>query len=736
VPGRYLVGAAAVLSVVVGAFLTLPGRSWMPLALARGGVPFGETDPYMEADLGFFVYWLPFERALYTWALITVLVTTVLVCVLYALTPSLRWEHGSLYVSQYVRRHLVALGAVMLLLLAWSYRLDAYGVIISGSGPDGAFTFSDHRAAIPVSIWLAILAVAVACTVLFFGWAAQFRVAFAALTALLLVAFAARQLGPVLARRLASTADADVRELPYRQIRADYTRRAYALDRVGRGSSVAFAAPRDAIGAIAVWDPLVLERSVTRLQRADVVARGVGWAPASIGLEAFVVEGPAQDDRAQRTPARWSVQRVSASAVDARGAPVSLDPIANDGERDAEALPPVLVYDSVPGYAVVPDPRGQIAAPALSSGFSRLAHAWSLQNFDLLSGNLARDARIITRRGVRERVRAIAPFFAQGGTVLPVVAADSLYWVVDLYAASASYPLSEHVLLGSHEYSYVRYAAAAVVNAHTGRVSLVADPAAGDPIVASWTREFPALFATGASLPPAVIASLPPAVDGARIQAVALARYGVRGEAPPLGHLPWNEGADSLLRATTPAVFQLPRGDLAWSQPVLDSTDHLMGLVVGTRRSGGLAETHWFPLKEPGARWNALVDQLRRAVDSTATVPSDARLAHGLVRAIPVSSGIGLLQPAYVWRPDSVPTLARLGMVRDTVVTTGATLAQALGVVAPPLATDTSAAAQRGFRARVSELYQEMRDALQHGDWQAFGRAYEALGRLVAPGRP
>jgi hypothetical protein len=225
-------------------------------------------------------------------------------------------------------------------------------------------------------------------------------------------------------------------------------------------------------------------------------------------------------------------------------------------------------------------------------------------------------------------------------------------------------------------------------------------------------------------------------VDGARIQAVALARYSLRGESPPMGHLPWNDGADSLLRASTPAVFQLPRGDLAWSQPVLDSTERLMGIVVGTRRSGGIAETHWLPLKEPGPRWNALVDQLRRAVDSTATVPNEARLAHGLVRAIPFASGVGLLQPVYAWRSDSIPTLVRLGMVRDTVVTTGATLAQALGVVVPPLASDTSMAAQRGFRARVSELYQEMRDALQHGDWQAFGRAYEALGRLVAPGRP
>jgi uncharacterized membrane protein (UPF0182 family) len=249
-------------------------------------------------------------------------------------------------------------------------------------------------------------------------------------------------------------------------------------------------------------------------------------------------------------------------------------------------------------------------------------------------------------------------------------------------------------------------------------------------------RIFPSLFATGASLPTSLITSLPPAVDGARIQSQVLARYGMRGELPPMGRLPWNEGADSVLRAAPPIVFQLPRGRLAWSQPVLDSTERIRGVVVGTRRTGGIAENHWIPLEGAGQRWNAQIDQLRHALDSSAILPGDARLAHGQVRAVPIAGGVGLLQPVYAWRSDSVPTLVRLGMVRDTVVTTGTTLAQALDVVTPELATDTSAAAQRGFRARVSELYQEMRDALQHGDWQAFGRAYDALGRLVAPGRP
>src|SRR5215217_937648 len=46
VPGRYLTGAAALLSVLLGAVLTIPqeSTSWTLLGLVRYGVPFRDTD--------------------------------------------------------------------------------------------------------------------------------------------------------------------------------------------------------------------------------------------------------------------------------------------------------------------------------------------------------------------------------------------------------------------------------------------------------------------------------------------------------------------------------------------------------------------------------------------------------------------------------------------------------------------------------------------------------------------
>ena len=102
----------------------------------------------------------------------------------------------------------------------------------------------------------------------------------------------------------------------------------------------------------------------------------------------------------------------------------------------------MLIADSLTGYRVVPDSVGVISAPALDGTLSRLAYAWALQNFRLLTGELPHPlARIVTHRDLRERIDAIAPYFLQGTGLSPIVVADSLYWAIDLYSASNSYPL-------------------------------------------------------------------------------------------------------------------------------------------------------------------------------------------------------------------------------------------------------------------------------------------------------
>ncbi|MFN2398730.1 MAG: UPF0182 family protein [Gemmatimonadaceae bacterium] len=741
VPGKYLLAGVTVCSVLLGALLAMPRGHWTTLALARFGVPFNETDPYLEADLGFFVYALPLENAIYLWALIAVLLVTAVVVFFYALTPSLRWESGRIYVSNYVRRHFVALGALLLLILSWSYRLDAYETLVSGSGAEGAFTFSDHYAGIRVNSWLWLMTSGAALVVFWLGWVGQMRAAGGVVVALLLAALLLRQTAPPIVRRFAPVQSASARERPYLAIRADYSRLAYGLNRLSPpDTTLSFESLQQAAGSISAWDAGAIERAFNRMRGSPSVVQAIGWLPAPAGLVATVALGtPTEGER--READRWSVTRIVAGASDDRGNPIEV-PAPFARPMLGSELPKVLVHPGARGYRMVSDSARGIVGTELRSRVSRLAHAWSLQNFRLLGGPPGREpSRIILRTDLRERLHSLTPFFTQGTTTLPLVLDDGqggdpvLYWVVDLYSAASSYPLSQRVLLGTREHSYVQHAATAIVNAHTGRVQIVADSVL-DPIAESWVHALPDLFTARSQVGALIGTVLPPAGDAARVQALILSRYGLRGEPPRGGHLPWTDGADSVLAkgAAPPIMLRTVPPVLAHAEPVLDANDRIVGIVLAL---GGLSHTtFWMPLagegRADGARWSALLDQLRRHVDTLNIVAREALEVNGKVRSVPVVGGVAVVQPTYAWRPDAPPTLARVTVLNRDTVFSGRSLAAAVGSTDAESLDALGPLTPQAFRARVSSLYDEMRRSLQRGDLAGFARAYQLLGELIA----
>jgi len=155
----------------------------------------------------------------------------------------------------------------------------------------------------------------------------------------------------------------------------------------------------------------------------------------------------------------------------------------------------MLVYPGAKGAALV-TPAAPIPAPLLGSGLSRLAHGWAEQRLDLIWGAVPPTARIVRIRDVRDRVRALAPVFAQGSRVNPAFLGDTVMWVTELYSASSTYPLSAHFTLAGEERSYFRHAGTALINSRTGRVSIVSSPSP-DPVAVSWRTRFPATFRAG-----------------------------------------------------------------------------------------------------------------------------------------------------------------------------------------------------------------------------------------------
>jgi uncharacterized membrane protein (UPF0182 family) len=721
VPGRYLMGAAIGLSIVLGVLLAVPQSDWTTVVLAMSKGMFFVTDPYNGADLGFYVYWLPFESAMWMWAFFVVAVVSVAVILLYALTPSLKWQRGNLFASTYVRRHFTVLVGVLLLLLAWSFRLDMYSLLIDGSGPEGAFSWVDDRVGLLGDLVLSLATLGAALIVLWAGAVGQFRLAGISVLTVVVASLVVREVAPLIAQHMGTDAERVRNEHPYIATRAGYTRRAFAVDPIPRAdSSMVYPSLAAALPWVPVWDPPALARSIDAGRATDNLSVRIGWRTSPVGLVADVVDPPPPGASAR---APWTVARILAAAADERGAPSRA---AGPGATatDDTPLEAPLVYPGASRFAIIPDSLTHTSGILLESFVARLANAWSLQNFQMLSGDLQQPhPTLISHRDVRERIERLTPFFAQGRRIEPLLVGDSLYWSVDLYSVSSFYPLSRHLMMAGEDRSYVRHAAVAIVQASTGDVSVVPDSAL-DPIATIWFRKLPTIFGTWSSLPVAIRNLLPPPIDGLYAQANAFGRYGDLTSSDPPRRVPTLDGADTTLTTDDLPIVLPGAQTTAIALPLVDETDRLRGLLIGT--GGPTRHTAWYPLDSPGQRWSGVLDRLR-SVDSTGGPARDGPLARGRVRAIPVRSGIAFVQPTYRWRPQSSPMLSRLALLvgdttRSVTPSTGPPLGTR-GVEAQPAPPDPKASA--------AALYAAMREALRRGDWVAFGRAFEALGRAL-----
>jgi len=412
VPRKYLDRFAFLMSVAIAAAVTPALPSWTSLALARLGVKFRESDPYFQRDLGFYTTWLPFEKSVYSWAMLLIVGVSLIVVILYSLTPGLRWERAGIRMSARVRRHLSVLAALLLLVTMWSYRLESYDLMIRGGGEQGVFSYVDHQWLLPGLLLLWIVTAAVAITVLLSGWTGQLRTSFVAVTVIVVLSVSIQEIVPLVVRRFTSKEAQMVRERPYVATRADFTRRAY--------------------------DPT--PSTIDGLPRTAVSAT----------LDSVVTSVPSQQLLRQDS----------------------------------------LVYPGARGLVIVTEPQLDVAGERLGDGLSRWEYAWAYQSLELLSDSIPRRARLVTNRDARNRIRALAPIFAQGSMVEPMFRADTLYWKLELYSASSNYPLSQHYVLAGEERSYFKHAATALVNARTARVMIAADPSP-DPISLAWMGAFP-----------------------------------------------------------------------------------------------------------------------------------------------------------------------------------------------------------------------------------------------------
>jgi uncharacterized protein len=117
------------------------------------------------------------------------------------------------------------------------------------------------------------------------------------------------------------------------------------------------------------------------------------------------------------------------------------------------------------------------------------------------SDDVNADSRLLMRRNIRERVQELAPFLTFDNDPYVVVSGEGrLYWLMDAYTTSDTYPYARRYQLGDSELNYIRNSIKIVIDAYTGETTFYVFDA-GDPVIAAYRALFPALFRDAARMP-------------------------------------------------------------------------------------------------------------------------------------------------------------------------------------------------------------------------------------------
>jgi uncharacterized membrane protein (UPF0182 family) len=139
----------------------------------------------------------------------------------------------------------------------------------------------------------------------------------------------------------------------------------------------------------------------------------------------------------------------------------------------------------------------------IGTGARRLFMAWALGDLSKLpfSDDVTDESRVLIHRNIRELVNGIAPFLIYDNDPYLIVSNEGrLFWMMDAYTESATYPYSRHHLVGGNRVNYIRNSVKVVIDAYNGTTDFyIFDQQ--DPLIAAYRGAFPALFKDAGQMP-------------------------------------------------------------------------------------------------------------------------------------------------------------------------------------------------------------------------------------------
>lgn len=336
------------------------------------------------------------------------------------------------------------------------------------------------------------------------------------------------------------------REKPYISQNIDFTRRAFGLDRVTQHEfpaevtvdAVNPAENQATLQNIRLWDWHALQDTLRQIQEIRTY-----YDFPDIDIDRYKING--QESQVMLAARELNIEKLPESSrnwineklIYTHGYGVTMNPVNG---FTPEGLP-TLILSNMPIQSTVPSiqvtrpeiyfgqltntdvyvktrqpefdyPQGEANSMTTYAGsggielgslLRRILIAFDRGDLAKLpfSDDISPQSRLLMRRNIFDRVRALAPFLTYESDPYIVVGDDGkLYWMLDAFTSSDSYPYSTHYALGNDQINYVRNSVKVVMDAYNGTTNFyVFDPQ--DPIINAYRNMFPQLFKDAAQMP-------------------------------------------------------------------------------------------------------------------------------------------------------------------------------------------------------------------------------------------
>ncbi len=204
---------------------------WLVYLRAKHVPVMGILDPLFGRDLGFYLFQLPFTWFLYHLALVSLIACLLTATFLYLVEGGVWFTQRGPVLAKSARAHLMILGAIIFLLIAYRFRLAMYDLLYSPRGLVFGAGYTDVHATLPV-LWILLgLSLLTAGLFLITPVRGNLRTPLFAIGALVVVGIVGGSFYPEVVQRFIVAPNEMDKERPYIANTIEFTRRAYGLDR-------------------------------------------------------------------------------------------------------------------------------------------------------------------------------------------------------------------------------------------------------------------------------------------------------------------------------------------------------------------------------------------------------------------------------------------------------------------------------------------------------------------------